>query len=141
MKVYRYMSWGEFNKMAAGLEIVGKRHYNANTTSTGICFLPETVTWSSFDGEGYIDYSQRAEECLNFLSGIVSDDVLVEFEADSTRLTETCGQYADPCICEWGAYISITEYCAPSYSRDSIRPLRYALVDAIRDTCDWYGFN
>ena len=83
MKVYRYMSFKEFNTMILGIPVVHKkRAFRARTNSYGFCFLPETTefsVYSEYSNERH-DFSYNAEQCYEFLSGIVSEDILVEFE-------------------------------------------------------------
>lgn len=127
MKVYRYMSFHEFNLMEAGVTIVGRSYHDANTDSVGVCFLPE-LTYVR-DGEAW-----TADKCLEFMSGIVTNDVLVEFETNET-MTESWGEYADP----YGDYddtISIMELCIPQYNRSSMIPVRYAMGDT-----NWYDIS
>ena len=77
------------------------------------------------------------------MDGIVTDDVLVEFEADENLLQKTTGIYADPIFQEWDCYISIAEFCAMSYNRDDFIPLRYAIQDDFlsSNNIKWYNFN
>lgn len=130
MKVYRYMSMTEFTKMSAGCDITGRRYHKARTESEGVCFLSEKT---HADGITY-----TPEQCLSFLAGIVTNDILVEFETEEV-LQECHAIYADP----QGDYydiIVITEYCVPSYNRETFRPVRYAMVD-YSNNADWYDFN
>ena len=145
MKLYRYMSEREFQLLTAGVEIVGKRHFDAYTDSEGICFLGEKTSFidESYDDEKdmYVqeEHSFSPVECISFLSGIVSDDaVLVELETDAP-VRKSAGVYANPLASDWDALIDITEYCIPSYSLDTFCPLRYALVDRRHlDDTVWY---
>ena len=78
MKLYRYMSIEEFIKMSSGLDMkpycVDFGKFGAKTNSEGFCFLGETITTES----GQII---SPEEMLSYgFQGIVSQDVLVEFE-------------------------------------------------------------
>lgn len=136
MKVYRFMSFKEFNKMLAGVPIVGRKSFNARTSSSGICFLPEVVKFNSSDGE---EYEFCPSACFCFLNGIVSSDVLVEFETDR-EFQESYGIYADPC----GSYydcICIRELCIPEYDREILIPLRYCVDVAPCVKEKWYDVN
>lgn len=82
MKFFRYMSEREFALLTAGVEIVGKRRFNARTTSSGVCFLAETV---EIFRDGH-DLTVSTQWCFKFLHGVVSGDVLVEFECDVHRI-------------------------------------------------------
>lgn len=142
MKVYRYMSLNEFNKMSAGCEIIGRKSFRAYTESKGICFLPESVRFESesVDSE-FLEVCFSPADCLRFLSGIVTDEVLVEFEAAEGYLSESRAFYADPVNMDPDATIEITELCAPSYNRNIFQPLRYGFVDRWTGEAEWYHFN
>ena len=114
MVVYRFMGKEEFSRFTAGVEIVGKHYHHARTTSHGVCFLPE---FPCEGDEGYVP----PEYCYDFLSGIVSGDVLVKFETDQ-ELTHSRGIYA----AENGRF-AMDELCIPSYSRDNFTALAYAI--------------
>ena len=114
MKVYRYMSNNEFALVTAGVEVVGRRYM----TSRSVCFLPETVVING----GELVYTP--EESFIFLRGIVSNDVLVEFETDAD-LENCCGDYCDPRADEWGEFICVNELSISAYSLDNFKPLRY----------------
>lgn len=127
-KFYRYMSMSEFDKLMLGLTIHGKSKFNARTNSTGICFLGEhtEIVSTNEDGETTtVDFSPL--DCYRFLGGIVSNNILVEFEADTTILSATTGVYADPLNMDEYARVSITEYCIPEYNNSVMRPLAYCL--------------
>jgi hypothetical protein len=128
------MSKKEFSILSSGSILSNdKNHAKAGcyTDSIGFCFLGEDT--NGFD----------PVRCYEFLSGIVCDDVLVEFETDETNLQESWGQYADP----YGSFFDtfcITEYCTCSYSIDTFKPIRYTCdVDYCRNikTVKWYDFN
>ena len=54
---------------------------------------------------------------------------------------ETSGVYADPInIDDWYATVGVCEYCVESYSRETMKPLRYAFVESCRNY-QWYDFN
>ena len=147
MKVYRYMSLNEFNKMAAGCEIIGRKSFRAYTESKGICFLPESVRfesesvdWDTLESE-FQEVCFSPADCLRFLSGIVTDEVLVEFEAAEGYLSESRAFSSDPVNLDPDATIEITELCAPSYNRNIFQPLRYGFVDRWTGGAEWYYFN
>lgn len=127
-KVYRFMSIEEFQLLAAGAELTnGVDHSgHARTSSEGLCFLPS---------DGY-----TPAQAHEFLSGIVSDDVVVEFSAPEGALSEGIGIYTDPC----GYYddtIEVAEYSTPRYSRDTLRPLRYGVIGRGGGPVDWYDWH
>lgn len=123
MKVYRYMSLTEFKRMLWGENIVGKERFNAKTNSQGVCFLPERIKGSVEDGTN-VEFDPI--EAFWFLYGIVSGDVLVEFEAEEDSFNHTYGNYAEP-----NTYqdMVIGELCIPYYNRDICKPLRYCVPD------------
>lgn len=140
MKLYRYMSIEEFNYVCLGLDMVNKnRHKYCRTGSVGFCFLGEHTK------ELYGDRVFSPDGCYRFLSGIVSRDVLVEFDAPDGAVSESYGTYADPddynCDLFDGALISITEYCTTHYSRDTFRPMRYCIPDPWAREFVWYNCN
>ncbi len=133
MKVYRYMSVKELEKMSSYIDIVGRKVHKARTSSHGVCFLPEKICFEDSQGEKH-EFSP--EECYAFLRNIVSGDILVEFET-TVEINRSYGIYADPICLDWGATICIDEYCTPSYNRDWMKPVRYKPVGEK----DWYIFN
>ena len=128
MKVYRYMSLKEFSKMSAGCDIVGKVFHAAHTTGHGVFFLPETC--------GY-----APERFLDFLSGIVTSDVMVEFEVNCPY-DDSYGTYADPDNWDWYSTITVHEVCVEKYNRDEMIPVRYYIPDDyFGNHGTWYPFN
>lgn len=137
-KVYRFMSFQEFDKLTAGCELVNRSTMpGRRTNSVGFCFLPESVDMG--------DEVWPPEECHRFLSGIVSEDVLVEFEVqDDSALEWSWGIYANPYTDDWYDRICIDELCCQKYSRDTLRPVRYAMPDffgRFYHECTWYTVN
>ena len=52
MKVYRYMSFKEFNTMILGIPVVHKkRAFKARTNSYDFCFLSETTKFSVYEDD------------------------------------------------------------------------------------------
>lgn len=141
MKVYRYMSFAEFNKMSIGCTMTNdSKHKGCRTSSVGFCFLAEENKFYSYGCEEEVSLS--ADACYMFLCGIVSDDVLVEFEvAEGFELGVDYGIYADP----YGGWddpsICIDEYTTMSYSRDELIPTRYAIKNEDTDRFNWFNFN
>lgn len=145
MKLYRYMSAQEFNDLCIGMDMVNENpHECCATNSIGFCFLGEHTK------EHYGDRVFSPTDCYDFLSGIVSPDVLVEFDAPDDAVSESYGTYADPddydCDLFNIARIGITEYCTTHYSRDTFRPLRYCIPYHYRgaypaEEAIWYNCN
>ena len=123
MKYYRYMSFAEFVTILQGGTIESSGRCNrCRTTSNGVCFLGEHT-----DVKGH-DYS--AIDCFEFLSGIVSEDILVEFEADLMPMNgigcyaipeHLCSDYAE----RFYGKMSVQEYYVHSYSRSTFTPVAY----------------
>lgn len=133
MKLYRYMSNNEFQLLTSGMTLVNNNHFkNAKTNSNGFCFLGENIISSS--GNTY-----TPQQAYSFLSGIVTPDVLVEFEIDDpTILTNGYGVYAEP-MGYWGDCMTIPEYSINEYNIDIIHPLRYCVdFDVPFQKNKWY---
>lgn len=130
-KLYRYMSIYEFLKMSVGTEIHPITDYSKTkkTSSKGICFLGE----KSFDPDDY--FRETPEACKFFLGGIVSKDILVEFELKNPEdVKESIGVY--------NTVGEIPEYWLESYDKNKINPLRYkiAIGNSFEDD-DWEQYN
>lgn len=126
MKLYRYMSWGEFYDLWNGLPLVSDNRTckKSKTTSEGFCFLAESTIVESEAGI----YEFDPVRCYDFLSGIVSDEVLVECEVfEPEHFTKGFGVYADPMTGGWYDTIQIVEYSTPEYSLEVIEPTRYCV--------------
>lgn len=134
MKFYRFMSMKEFNKMEAGVNIIGKKSFKAKTTSTGVCFLSEQTICEDDDHKATIG----VEQAYDLLCGIVSDDIVVEFESRQ-KMTESYGIYASIFGTAYFDTMVVTEYCVPSYNRENMIPIRYGMIDGFR--IKWYPFN
>ena len=134
MKFYRFMSMKEFNKMSSGNDIIGKKSFKARTTSTGVCFLSEKILCKDDDHKATIN----VEKAYDFLYGVVSDDIVVEFESRQ-EMTESYGIYASIFGSAYFDTMVVTEYCVPSYNRDNMIPVRYGTIDDWR--IEWHPFN
>lgn len=145
MKYYRYMSFEEFHDMGLGLTIVGHQFPNNRTASSGVCFLGEKTLIESNTNRQDSPVYYSALDCYSFMSGIVSSDVLVEFEVEDGIMTESWGIYADPIdYSDWYSIISVVEYCIPYYDRELITPVRYCVdVSTHRrgTTPVWYNYH
>lgn len=123
MKFYRFMSMKEFNKMSSGVDIVGKKSFEYRTTSTGVCFLSEKIVCRDADNKATIN----VEQAYDFLCGIVSDDIVVEFESRQ-EMTRSYGVYASIFGSAYFKTMVVTEYCTPSYNRENMIPVRYGMI-------------
>ena len=88
MIFYRYMSHKEFNKYLNYQTIYPIDRWNCNV----ICFLSEktkVISWK--DNIFYLS----PIECLDFLTGIVTEEVLCQFEINKNIITPQLSTYAD----------------------------------------------
>jgi len=109
MRLFRFMSKKEFDKLMKGEKLFNDKIHTSHTNSVGFCFMKG----DALDAE----YSHQ------FLGGIVSDDVCAIFETDK-KLTKSWGMYADP----YGSFFDTiieTEYCINEYSLKDFKPLKY----------------
>lgn len=122
-RYYRFMSHKEFVAYLCDETLENHKVFSeANTASFGFCFMA-------------CDSRAEAEDNYDFLSGIVSKDVLVEFEVeDPSVLTESWGIYADPCG-GWFDTVRKTEWCTESYSRKTFRLKGFTHFDY--GQCEW----
>lgn len=142
MKLYRYMSINEFLKLMSGEKLTNTNKFSMNRTdSEGFCFLGEETTYQQgYDHEEGQILTYDALSCLHFLKGIVSDEVLVEFnpsESAIKKLHEGTGIYSDP-QGDYGDLICITEYSTTEYDKDAFNPNRIVAFPGIKDK---YSFS
>ena len=124
MKYYRYMSFAEYEKLMAGEKLVShNEHADKRTTGFGFCFLGE-------DSNGYEPY-----EALDFLYGIVSDDVLVEFTTD-LQLQACRATYSNP-MGEFWETMEITEYCTSAYNISTMAPTLVMYCPDLINLSEW----
>lgn len=127
MKFYRYMSLEEFVKMSMGKNMQANYHQqftHNNTDSKGFCFLASTIVGKS-TRDNNKTYKFSAEESLKFLSGIVCDEILVEFEendiVDGNWGYGIYNSFYDP------DDMKINEYSLMEYNKSVLKPLRYVI--------------
>lgn len=142
MKLYRYMSINEFLKLMSGEKLTNTNKFSMNRTdSEGFCFLgEETASQHGYDHEEGQILTYDALSCLQFLKGIVSDEILVEFnpsESAIKKLHEGTGIYSDP-QGDYGDLICITEYSTTEYDKDAFNPNRIVAFPGIKDK---YSFS
>lgn len=129
MKVFRFMSDEEFEKYLNGETLhndTNHRQEKRSTDSIGFCFMDTEDVAPEFAYE--------------FLSGIVSDDVCVQFEVDESLLTESYGTYADPYGEDFFSTMNVTEYCCNSYNKEDFKMLSYC-KDFEMFNFDWKAAN
>lgn len=142
MKLYRYMSINEFLKLMSGEKLTNTNKFSMNRTdSEGFCFLgEETAFQHGYDHEEGQILTYDALSCLQFLKGIVSDEILVEFnpsESAIKKLHEGTGIYSDP-QGDYDDLICITEYSTTEYDKDAFNPNRIVAFPGIKDK---YSFS
>ena len=123
MKLYRFMSYAECDKLLKGETLVNSTDHSKKrgtaSSAKGFCFG--------------IGDEQQAKKALRRLRGIVSTDILMVFEPkDISKFTPCQGRYIDyEKIDSEGKFVDdypiggepcrmFDEYCISSYSRDDI---------------------
>ena len=128
MKVYRYMSIEEFIKMSSGKTMKPQNEVfiDKATTSEGFCFLRESVSVLHSDiDSGNKTRTYGPDDYRKFLSGVVSDDVCVEFDVpDDTNFKVGTGTYRDP---ETEGEMTVEELSILEYSTENFKPVRCML--------------
>jgi hypothetical protein len=116
------MSVKELKMIMNGQTVKGQLQEDVRSSTdneANVCFLGEVTTFREV-GE---DHAYTADQCYEFLSGIVSEEILVEFETNTT-LQHGRGRYASP----YGfgsTSIYIDEYYVPEYSTVDFTITRY----------------
>ena len=121
MKLFRFMSKNEFEKLINGEDLVNEKEHSGNTGSVGFCFM-------QYKKDEDIEYAYE------YLSGIVTEDIVVVCETDTNNLNKSWGIYADP----YGHFfdtITETEYCTTDYNKNTFKILKYGV------NIDEYGLN
>lgn len=121
MKLFRFMSFREFQKYNDGEVLVNtKNHHVENekaTNSVGFCFF------------NYAHY--KPEEMLHSLTGIVDFSVCAIFETDRNNVRQTRGRYSMASDRKNFNRISFIakEYCTTKYSKENFKLLKYTIPD------------
>lgn len=121
MKIFRYMSKKEFDKLIKGEVLKNNKHHQGHTNSVGFCFMKVD------DNEPRYAYE--------FLSGVVDDDVCVVFETNK-KLTKSYGVYADP-YGSFFATITEDEYCTKEYSLEDFKIVEMTIPDFRKEKWKW----
>lgn len=117
MKVFRFMSYEEFEKYINGKNLYNNTKHKAKTNSIGFCF---------FDIN---DFSP--EFAWKFLKGAIFPDICVVFEVDETLLKKGYGIYSDPnkTLYELMNFIPkmirVSEYCTENYNKEVFKLVKY----------------
>jgi hypothetical protein len=131
MKVYRYMSSEELKKFQKGEEILPLIDHKASGKATDagkeLCFLPERILFK--DSRGTLN-TFTPIEAYEFMSGVVSDEFLIEFEVlNKAMFKEGSARYADP----YGAFfdtIRIKELRTNKYSNKELKIIKAFIPDS-----------
>lgn len=117
MKIFRFMSYKEFEKYMNGENLYNNTKHKAKTNSIGFCF---------FDIN---DFSP--EFAWRFLKGAIFPDICVVFEVDETLLRKGYGIYSDPnkTLYELMNFIPkmkrVSEYCTENYNKETFKLVKY----------------
>lgn len=117
MKIFRFMSYKEFEKYMKGENLYNNTKHKAKTNSIGFCF---------FDIN---DFSP--EFAWRFLKGAIFPDICVVFEVDETLLRKGYGIYSDPnkTLYELMNFIPkmirVSEYCTENYNKEVFKLVKY----------------
>lgn len=117
MKIFRFMSYKEFEKYMNGKNLYNNTKHKAKTNSIGFCF---------FDIN---DFSP--EFAWRFLKGAIFPDICVVFEVDETLLRKGYGIYSDPnkTLYELMNFIPkmirVSEYCTENYNKEVFKLVKY----------------
>lgn len=117
MKIFRFMSYKEFEKYMNGENLYNNTKHKAKTNSIGFCF---------FDIN---DFSP--EFAWRFLKGATFPDICVVFEVDETLLRKGYGIYSDPnkTLYELMNFIPkmirVSEYCTENYNKEVFKLVKY----------------
>lgn len=116
MKIFRFMSYKEFEKYMNGENLYNNTKHKAKTNSIGFCF---------FDIN---DFSP--EFAWRFLKGAIFPDICVVFEVDETLLRKGYGIYSDPnkTLYELMNFIPkmirVSEYCTENYNKEVFKLMK-----------------
>lgn len=117
MKIFRFMSYKEFEKYMNGENLYNNTKHKAKTNSIGFCF---------FDIN---DFSP--EFAWRFLKGAIFPNICVVFEVDETLLRKGYGIYSDPnkTLYELMNFIPkmirVSEYCTENYNKEVFKLVKY----------------
>lgn len=117
MKIFRFMSYKEFEKYMNGENLYNNTKHKAKTNSIGFCFFAIN------------DFSP--EFAWRFLKGAIFPDICVVFEVDETLLRKGYGIYSDPnkTLYELMNFIPkmirVSEYCTENYNKEVFKLVKY----------------
>lgn len=119
MKLFRFMSLGEFQKYCNGEKLINTTNHNKDenkaSNSVGFCFF------------NLADY--KPEEILHSVTGIANISICVIFETERKNVIRSKGRYSRA-VNEYERESFIAkEYCTTEYSKDTFKLLKYAIPD------------
>ena len=121
MKIFRFMSKKEFDKLIRGEILKNNKHHSGRTNSVGFCFMKTS--------------DNTPEYAYEFLSGVVDDDVCVVFETNK-KMNKSWGVYADP-YGRFFATITEDEYCTKEYSLEDFKIVEMAIRRFDKEKWAW----
>ena len=124
MKVFRFMSNEEYEKLMKGENLVNESKHKAHTTSVGFCFM---------------DLKDNPPEvAFHYLIGLVSPEVCVIFNVkNKSILNKAYGRYTDINSKRLFATCIREEYYTTKYNKNDLEPIMvskkidYGLFDYI----------
>lgn len=127
MKLFRFMSLGEFQKYCNGEILINNTNHKENgqaSNSIGFCFF------------NIADY--KPEIMLHSLTGVANVSICVIFETKRENIRKSKGRYSRA-INEYERESFIAkEYCTTTYSKDTFKLLEYAIPDWFNEEeWDW----
>lgn len=142
MKLFRFMSLGEFQKYCNGKKLINNtdhnRERNKATNSVGFCFF------------NYADY--KPEKMLHSVTGIADVSICVIFETKRENVIKSKGRYSrtiasdntdDELLLTMTRESFVAkEYCTTQYSNKTFKLLKYAVPDWFNeDNWLWLGVD
>lgn len=124
MKVFRFMSKKEYEKLINGEKLINRAKHMAHTTSVGFCFM---------------DLKDNPPEvAYHYLIGLVCPEVCVIFNVKNKNvLSKGYGRYTDINSKNFFARCIREEYYTTQYSKEDLEPIMvskkidYGLFDYI----------
>ena len=138
MKLFRFMSLGEFQRYCNGETLINKTDHNKErnkaTNSIGFCFF------------NYADY--KPEKMLHSVTGIANVSICVIFETKRENVRRTWGRYGrtitedntddELLLTMTRETFTAKEYCTTTYNKDTFKLLKYAIPDWFNeDEWEW----
>lgn len=111
MKVFRFMSNEEYEKLIKGETLVNETKHKAHTTSRGFCFMNLN--------------DNPPEVAFHYLIGLVCPEVCVIFNVKNKNvLNKGYGRYTDINSDEFFATCIREEYYTTKYNKNDLEPIK-----------------